>query len=246
MKHILPIIMEGTDENTIFYDCFGGGMNVVSEIPLKTKVVYDTNRYLIKLWNEIKKNGVEALNLPKDSTELTQEKYNDIKQSYINNDHRYPDYLIGYVGSSCSYGGAWFNGYAKFNENKGEDHVKEAYNGLVKQVNNFKYLDTTEFVCASYKVLFATGKPSKNSVIFCDPPYMETKKYEGDFDHVEFWKWVRDISRDGYKTYVTEYSAPTDFKCIWSAEKKDGMGTTKTGVSQSIKIEKMFVLHGRI
>jgi hypothetical protein len=40
---------------------------------------------------------------------------------------------------------------------------------------------------------------------------------------------------------VSEYSAPDDFKCIWSAEKKDGMGTTKFGCKQKTKIEKLFV-----
>jgi DNA adenine methylase len=72
---------------------------------------------------------------------------------------------------------------------------------------------------------------------------MGTKKYESDFDHFVFWHWARQKSIDGYKVLVTEYNAPDDFKCIWQAKKKDGMGTTKTGNKQNTKIEKLFVLN---
>jgi hypothetical protein len=43
---------------------------------------------------------------------------------------------------------------------------------------------------------------------------------------------------------VSEYNAPEDFKCIWSAEKKDGMGTTHFGVKQNVKTERLFVYGG--
>ena len=243
MKELLPFIMNGTDNNTVFFDCFGGGMNVISEIPSKNKVACDTNYYIVDLWTKIRDNGLDSLELPKNSDELTFAPYEDIRQSYLNNDNRYCDYLIGFVGSACSYGGAWFNGYAHFNPNKNEDHIKEAYNGLKKQVETFKYLDSTAFWWRSYHDLGNEIKIPENSVLFCDPPYMGTKKYESDFDHFVFWHWVRQRSIDGYKVLVTEYNAPDDFKCIWQAKKKDGMGTTKTGNKQNTKIEKLFVLN---
>ena len=242
MKDLLPFIMHGTDNKTLFIDCFGGGMNVVSEIPSKNKVACDTNYYIVELWNRIKKEGLSSLDLPKDSTELTFELYEDIKQSYLNNDNRYCDYLIGFVGSACSYGGAWFNGYAHFNEKKKEDHIKEAYNGLKKHIESFKNLDSTAFWWRTYHDIGNEIKIPENTVLFCDPPYMGTKQYESDFDHFVFWHWVRKRHEDGNKVLVTEYNAPDDFKCIWQAEKKDGMGTTKTGRKQNTKIEKLFTL----
>ena len=40
---------------------------------------------------------------------------------------------------------------------------------------------------------------------------------------------------------TSEYEAPDDFKCIWSMNRKDGMGTTKCGCKQNIKEEKLFI-----
>lgn len=50
-------------------------------------------------------------------------------------------------------------------------------------------------------------------VVYCDPPYDGVRKYDGrEFNHEEFWDWVR--TRD-YPVYVSEYSAPDDFNSIW-------------------------------
>lgn len=249
MKEILPIIMKGTNDNTIFFDCFMGGANIISCIPSKYKIGIEINKYVWSLWDNIQKQGLEKLKLPKNSFELTKELYDDIKQSYLNNNGKYADYIIGFVGSSCSYGGAWFNGYARYNTNKKEDHIQEAYNGLKKQVENFYALDKAIFGCFSYEKLNTkhsdniTHIPS-NAVLICDPPYFGTKQYESDFNHLKFWDWVRKLSKEGIKVYVTEYSAPSDFKCIWKAYKKDGMGTTKHNHKQKEKIEKLFIYSG--
>lgn len=244
IKELLPILLEDTTDDTLFIDAFGGGMNVVCNVPLRKKYAVEINRYVHALWKCIKEKGLSYLNLPKNSDELTQEMYNDIKESYINNDKRYPDYLIGFVGSCCSYGGAWFNGYAKFNVKKNEDHIKEAYSGLKKQVDNFKNIESTLFLLDTYRSLGDKIYIPNDSVIYCDPPYFETKKYESDFDHIGFWEWVRMMSRRGIKVYVSEYTAPDDFKCIWSVKKHDGMGSTKNGQKQNIKTEKLFIYNG--
>lgn len=140
MKYLRPILTKDMDENTLFVDLFGGGMNVVCDIPSEPKIAVDYNKYVIALWKELQKNGMK--NIP---TEVSEEMYNDVKSDYINHTNRYEDYIIGYVGTCCSFGGSWFNGYARFNPNKNEDHIKEAYNGLKKQVENFIGFEKTVF-----------------------------------------------------------------------------------------------------
>lgn len=246
IKQFLPILLKDTNDDTLFIDAFGGGMNVVCAVPLKNKWAVEINYYIHALWATIQKRGLDYLELPKDSNELTQEMYEDIKKHYLINDNKYPDYLIGFVGACCSYGGAWFNGYAHFNPKKNEDHIKEAYNGLKKQVEEFINLDSTIFIPRTYHDLgwdIPFDNP-ENTVIYCDPPYFETKKYESDFDHFVFWHWVRTMSKRGIRVYVSEYTAPEDFKCIWEAKKKDGMGTTKEGKKQNTKVERLFVYNG--
>lgn len=242
MKYLTPILMENIKSGTLFVDAFGGGMNVVCEIPHMNKVAIELNRYVCALWQYIQKGicdehkTVDEL-IPK---ELTESEYYDIKKSYLNNDGKFPEWLIGYVGSALSYGGGWFAGYAKFNPKKNENHILEAFNGLKKQVESFKFLNETRFVNLSYDGYVFP----ENSVIYCDPPYFDTKKYESDFNHKEFWEWVREMSKKGHKVYVSEYIAPNDFKCIWQKEKKDGMGTTLKGNKQNTKIEKLFIYNG--
>ena len=232
MKYLLPIITEDMDGTTTFIDLFGGGMNVICEIPTSIKVAVDYNRYVIALWNELKENGMD--NIP---VTVSEEMYNDVKESYINQSGKYMDYIIGYVGICCSFGGSWFNGYARYNPNKQEDHIAEAYRGLKKQVENFKFLKETSFLYSSYDEL----PLDENDIVYCDPPYASTKKYETDFDNEKFWEWARNASKKVKRLYVSEYDAPDDFKCIWEMEKKDGLGRKK-GKKQNIKIEKLFVL----
>ena len=153
---------------------------------------------------------------------------------------KYEDYIIGYVGTCCSFGGSWFNGYARFNPNKNEDHIKEAYNGLKKQVKNFIGLKKTVFLYSSYdRVLL-----HKNDIVYCDPPYAMTKRYISDFNNDAFWEWAREASKKVKKLYISEYDAPSDFKCIWQMDKKDSLGTQK-GKKQNTKVEKLFVYNGK-
>lgn len=235
MKYLLPILTKDMDEKSAFCDMFGGGMNVVSEIPCRRKMAVDSNQYVIALWVELQKNGMK--NIP---MEVSEEMYNDVKHSYINNDTKYPLYIIGYVGTCCSFGGSWFNGYARYNPNKDEDHIKEAYNGLKKQVESFKHLDNTIFVSMSYDVFHNFDN---DDIVYCDPPYASTKKYKDDFDNDKFWDWVREVSKKAKHVYVSEYDAPDDFECIWQMKKKDGLGRKK-GKKQNTKIEKLFVYKG--
>lgn len=234
MKYLLPVFTKGMKKDDTFVDLFGGGMNVVCEVDTINKVAVDYNKYIIALWQEIQTNGMS--NIP---SQVSEEMYNDVKRAYINDDKRYEDYIIGYVGACCSFGGSWFNGYARFNSKKNEDHIKEAYNGLTTQVINFKHLDKVKFVYDSYDQIHLDEK----MIVYCDPPYASTKKYETDFDNAKFWEWARKTSKKVKKLFVSEYEAPDDFKCVWQMKKKDGLGTYK-GKKQKTKIEKLFVYNG--
>lgn len=59
----------------------------------------------------------------------------------------------------------------------------------------------------------------KSSLIYCDPPYFGTKQYgvSKDFNHLEFWQWVREQSKNNI-VLVSEETAPEDFTSIWERE----------------------------
>lgn len=57
----------------------------------------------------------------------------------------------------------------------------------------------------------------------CDPPYQGTHFYgyanQPRMNYEHFWEWVRELSKNNY-VFVSEQSAPHDFKAIWTQEVK--------------------------
>ena len=74
-----------------------------------------------------------------------------------------------------------------------------------------------------------------NSVIYCDIPYKNTKKYcHNEFDYDKFYEWCK-----GKKNlFVSEYSMPPEFIEVWSKKHKSFMSATKVADS----VEKLFTL----
>jgi len=84
-------------------------------------------------------------------------------------------------------------------------------------------------------------KIPKNSIIYCDPPYENTTKYKDSFDHAEFWRWCRDKAADGHKVFISEYTAPKDFKCVWSKSAKSSLSANGECGGSKSSIEKLFI-----
>lgn len=216
-----------------YVEPFCGGANSLSAIDFTNKVANDTNKYIIAFWNAVKNNEFteQMWDFVKN---LTKEQYYDVKRDYVNGTNFYCDSIKGYVAFSCSYGGGLWGGYANYNPNKNENHILEAYNGTVKQIKNFKYLENTKFYNLDYKEIM--NHVSGKCLIYCDPPYGNTKDYKTNFDSEVFWEWCRTMAKQGHYVMVSEYNAPSDFSVIYQKELQDGMASTNKS-----KTEKIFV-----
>lgn len=73
-----------------------------------------------------------------------------------------------------------------------------------------------------------------NSVVYCDPPYKDTKKYTSTFDHDAFYGWCLD---NPHPVFISEYDMPDGFTAIDATPIKNLMNSDKP-VS---RIEKLFV-----
>jgi DNA adenine methylase len=62
------------------------------------------------------------------------------------------------------------------------------------------------------------GEIEGHALIYCDPPYINTTKYNHDIDHNKFHEWCRDRAREGHTIFVSEYTAPDDFKLVFEKE----------------------------
>tara|TARA_R110002012_G_scaffold39420_1_gene109076 strand:+ start:128 stop:829 length:702 start_codon:yes stop_codon:yes gene_type:complete len=221
-KHILPLMLEGRTNET-WVEPFVGGANMIDKVKGK-RVGADLNEYVIALLQEMTKPNFEA-------PEISEEKYNDIKQ----NQSKYPKWVVGYAGTQLSFGSTWFGSYRRDKQGK-RNYCLEAQNNVNKQSENIQGI---EFINSSYQDL----EIPKNSIIYCDPPYdtKETKgKYKDDFNHIEFWEWCRNKVKQGHKIFVSEYNAPKDFKCIWKKEISQRMNNNTETSKAS---EKLFVYY---
>ena len=80
-----------------------------------------------------------------------------------------------------------------------------------------------------------------NALIYCDPPYKDTKQYSvsKNFNHDEFWQWVREMSKNNI-VVVSEEQAPDDFRAIWEQPTKRTIDNKSTinGVEKLWEINK--------
>lgn len=149
-----------------------------------------------------------------------------------------PSAMRGFVGFGGSFGGKWFGGYARGGERADKtprNHQAESARA-VNRIGDSLRAGRVSVVHADYQ----DAPIIPDSVIYCDPPYASTQGYAtGAFDSIEFWAWA-EIASDVADVYVSEYSAPSWWKCIWSAEKRQSVTLPSQG--REVRVEKLFTL----
>lgn len=102
----------------------------------------------------------------------------------------------------------------------------------VQRMQSLEQLDRLNYYNLSYEQV-----PIKeNSIIYCDPPYANTGKYDGGFDHKTFFDWADDQVNP---VFISEYDIPDKrFTEIWNIQKRSKFKHVKT---LNIKIEKLYV-----
>lgn len=166
---------------------------------------------------------------------ITEDEYNSVRK----NKENYPAYYVGYVGFHSTFGAKYFGGYARGFKADGitpRNESNEAYRNTMKQLQNV--LDVN-CVCWDY-----TKVEIKNAVIYCDPPYKNTTKYETDsFNYEEFYDWCRKMSKYNI-VLVSEYNAPDDFECIWSKETLANFDCNRgNDIEKKKRVEKLFIVN---
>jgi DNA adenine methylase len=223
-KDILPIILKDRNPEQWYVEPFVGGGNLIAKVT-GNRIGNDFNKYVIALLKEMQ-NGF-------DPPYLSREEVAAIRD----NVDTYPAHLVAWAAIGCSYSGKWFGGYAGKTVTKEgglRDYIQEAINSLDKQAEAMK------------GVLFYSGSYSElvippNSIIYCDPPYKNTEGYRVKFNHDTFWDWCRERVTEGHKVFVSEYSAPPDFLCIWQKTLSSSLSANGKIGGNKLSTEKLFV-----
>lgn len=199
VKYIKPLILRHRLPNQPYIEPFAGGMNVICEIS-NPRIANDINTNLIEMWKSLMGGWKPGY--------YTKEEYDDA----CVNPQNYEPYELGWLAFICSYRGKEWGGYSGrrlSGANIIRDYQRESYDNLAPQIQKLKGI---EFSNVNYQKL----NFDRHSLIYCDPPYYNTQDYNTPFYHSLFWEWVRDLVKNQHLVYISEYSAPNDFVCIWS------------------------------
>lgn len=216
-QYIVPILQKTIEEKGVhlYIEPFVGGANVIDKIKCKLRRGYDRSDTLIALLAQARDDFSEVL--AEGSRELWDKGKGYVKDGIMPDDMTLAD--IGAMEFFASFSNRGYpGGYAKNTANR--NYFKEARANLEKQAPNLKGI---EFYQSNYYNLCDI----KGAVIYCDPPYANTKQYgyanQEKMDYDRFWNWVRELSKDNY-VFVSEQVAPDDFEIVWEMEAKRTVG----------------------
>lgn len=227
-KHICEYLESVRKPGQVFTDLTVGGLSIIARMQ-KPKKGYDIHDELVYFYQYLSHNPEMLEKLPE---EIDEYQFKQVKDSLYEECWYRP-----FVEFGCTFGGKGFSdGYARTNAKNPNGYAIGAKNSLRRK---FKDLYGVEF---KHQDLF--DYEAKGELIYIDPPYQGTTKYNAvkPFNYKGFWDKVRELSKDN-DVYVSEYEAPEDFECVWSKEKKLGL-RTKDG-KQPVRIEKIFKIKGQ-
>lgn len=187
---------------------FVGGANMIAKVTSKIRWGSDINPYLIRMFQAVQKGWEPSDFYSEGEYQAAREKTKLPLVPSLNDAAE-----IGFIGLGCSYSGKWFGGYARGNANNGSprNYTKESKDNLLKQK------PFIQGVFFSEKHYNDTGIPESPSIVYCDPPYALTTKYNHKerFESDKFWGWCNEMVERGHKVFVSEYRAPEGWRCLW-------------------------------
>jgi DNA adenine methylase len=200
-----------------FIEPFCGGLWVTHLVP-GDRVASDANKALITLYQEMQNGWLPPAAVSEETYRAYKAKSDD------------SDPMTAFIGFGCSFAGKWFGGYARSGQ---RNYAMNARNSLLKK---FRSCADVRFVHADY--WDAIQAAPKGSMLYLDPPYANTTGYgeTGSFDSGVFWSVVRKVSLE-HDVYISEYSAPPDFRCVLELPTKTDM---RAGGIKEARVERLF------
>ncbi len=195
-----------------YYEPFVGANNILPLLQLKGEAYCsDANKYVIAYHVQRKLIGwtpfKEFEGKDESKIKAAHKECRDLVRGKIETS-KYTFGFCGYILNQCSFGSD-FNG--GFINREGKSYYKGVHD-FFKYREKIIYKKNWNFETKNYLDV----RP-KNSVIYLDPPYEGTSKYQFGINHEEFWNYVREVAKDNI-VYVSEQNAPPEFTPIWEKE----------------------------
>lgn len=221
---ILSVILKDRYSGQWYVEPFCGGLGTFDKVT-GNRIAADNNKYLIAMWKGLQEGRETPMHISKNLYSMAREEYN----SGVNK--AFDDFLIGWIGWMASFNGRFFDG-GYSGTSGGRDYVDEQIRNTLKQIPS---LEGAVFEYSHYADLSIP----ESSMVYCDIPYSGTKQYSTStgFNHTLFWEWCRNLVDNGHKVFVSEYTAPKDFVCVWEKAIKSYMRPSRA----ESRVEKLFV-----
>ena len=211
-----------------YFEPFVGGGSISAEMGYRFDEAHysDMHPDLMLLWDLLLSSvdSFSALDVLPDY--VSEDDYREFRSSSVSA-------VRGFVGFACSFGGRWFEGYARSREC---NFAATGKRSLSKKIPGMSAKRVTYTSQGSYESL--TGTLKSGDVVYCDPPYAKTQGYAtGVFDHETFWETVTLWVQSGVHVFVSEYVAPEQWSSIWGREQT----TTLSKDEYKKAVEHLFV-----
>jgi DNA adenine methylase len=228
-KYLAPFLRDALAEcGGRLYEPFVGGYNIMPAI--RSAVVKatcaDAHPGLPVLYAALRDGWMPPKELPEYD-------YDRLKEA-----RDWSDPLTTFAAFGCSFGGMEFGSYAYRVEDSGAV-TNYAGNARRKLLRSRATMDVVEFIHTDYREL----EIETPSVIYCDPPYVDTTGYkgvdDGAFDHEAFYAWCEELAGRGCRVFVSEFTRPDreNWPIVWSKKRKTKSGLTTSTTRDEILME---------
>ncbi len=219
-QHIIKILNNKIFNGMPYIEPFVGYAHILRRITGKSSYkASDSNTLLMVLLKHIQKSK-EHLSVSADEYKLLRShpEIDPLKAAYAAFTYSYNGkYFAGYTGNSRSLISRPRNYPAERKRYYNKLHDNETFSSCTLKTGSYKMY---------------TPENTRNSLIYCDPPYAGTAEYKNSFNSDGLWNWVRSMSSSPANNFVfvSEYSAPEDFVCVAQQTKHQsiaGRGATR-------------------
>lgn len=223
-EHIIHVLNNKKYDNMPYLEPFVGYGHILRRVRHKKNyTACDANGLVVSLLRGIQDKS-------KRYPEISKDDYYKLKA--MKNDKSFRRAVAAFC---YSYNGKEWGGYTQKSicgTRVNYPEERKRYYDLLRQNDVFM---RSKIIECDYKKL----KP-KGYLIYCDPPYDKTTGYTPNFNHEEFWDLMRKWSCSN-DVFVSEYTAPKDFKCITKKVKKQSLNGKGAG---KVVYEKLFKYNG--
>jgi len=221
--HIIEVLNRPQFNNFSYIEPFCGYCHILRRVVNKKDyIASDANKYLITLLKHIQKTKGEH-------PAITQKEYAELRKNPDKDSLR-----AAYAAFTYSYNGKFFGGYTARYDGRNYPKERKRY---YDQLHDNETFHKTRLANVDYTHYLKV----KGKLIYCDPPYANTTEYNTTFNSNKFWEDMRELSKYNF-VFISEYTAPPDFVCIVSKQKRSsvaGRGATQR------RVEKLFIHKSR-